>query len=117
MTRMLARFSGMGTLAVAVLMATGSINGWYLIGSVRQIPASLYGQFLIAKLLFFALMLLLAAMNRFWLVPVFVAGNTPQQKAKALLWLRYHVISEQLLGLAIIALVSLLGTLAPGGGG
>jgi len=81
------------------------------------VPALLYGQLLIAKLVFFALMLFLAAMNRFWLVPAVMAGNSRQQRAKTLSRLRYHVMSEQLLGLVIIALVSVLGTLAPGGDG
>ncbi len=62
-------------------------------------------------------MLLLAAMNRFWLVPALMAMNSQQRIAKTLLQLRYHVMSEQLIGLVIIALVSFLGSIAPEGGG
>ena len=109
----LMRFSRMGYLAVAVLIATGAINGWYLIGSVRQMPASLYGQLLIAKLGFFILMLLLAAMNRFWLVPALQTSNDRKQHAASLSRLRSHIVGEQILGLLIVAVVSVLGTQDP----
>ena len=115
--RILMRFSGMGSLAVALLVATGAINGWYSIGSVRQMPASLYGQLLIAKLGLFTVMLLLAAMNRFWLVPALQAGNGRGRRAATLSRLRSHIVGEQLLGLLIVALVSVLGTQDPTSGG
>jgi hypothetical protein len=54
----------------------------------------------------FGLMLLLAAMNRFWLVQGLTVRNSQQRIAKTLLQLRYHVMSEQLLGLVIVAIVS-----------
>lgn len=108
----LMRFSGMGYGAVAVLVGTGLVNTWYLVPSLSQLSTSLYGQLLIIKLGLFALMLLLAAMNWFWLVPA-IAGPHPQ---KSLFRLRNHVIGEQVLGVLIIALVSVFGTLAPFGG-
>jgi putative copper resistance protein D len=107
----LKRFSGMGYGAVAILIGTGLINTWYLVPSLSDLVTSLYGRLLIIKLALFALMLLLAALNRFWLVPAIVESNT----VKSLYRLRLHVIGEQLLGVFIIALVSVLGTLAPFG--
>jgi putative copper resistance protein D len=111
--RVLMRFSGMGYIAVAALLATGTINGWYLIGSVWRMPTSLYGQLLIAKLGLFSLMLLLAATNRFRLVPALAASNDGEHGAASLSRLRSHIIGEQLLGLLVIAIVSVLGTQAP----
>jgi putative copper resistance protein D len=111
MSYILMRFSGMGYGAVAILVGTGLINTWYLVPSLSQLATSLYGQLLIINLAAFALMLLLAALNRFWLVPA-IAGSDPK---KILFRLRHHVIGEQLLGVFIIALVSVLGTLAPYG--
>lgn len=105
------RFSGMGYGAVAILLGTGLINTWYLLPSLSQLATSLYGRLLMIKLALFALMLLLAALNRFWLVP---AVARPDAK-KSLSRLRYHIIGEQLLGVSIIALVSVLGILAPFG--
>ena len=49
-------------------------------------------------------MLLLAAMNRFWLVPNLQAATPGSQTELSLFRLRYHVIGEQLLGVLIIAL-------------
>jgi putative copper resistance protein D len=103
------RFSGMGYGAVAILVGTGLVNTWYLMPAL--IVTSLYSQLLIIKLALFALMLLLAALNRFWLVPA-IAGSDAK---KNLFQLRHHVIGEQLLGIFIVALVSVLGTLAPFG--
>jgi hypothetical protein len=45
------------------------------------------------------------------------AGNSQQRIAKTLLQLCYHVMSEQLLGLVIVAIVSFLGFIAPERGG
>jgi putative copper resistance protein D len=97
-SRVLMRFSGMGYAAVGLLAGTGVINGWYLLPSLSQLFTSLYGQLLTIKLGLFALMLLLAAMNRFWLVPRFRAASGGPESKAYLLRLRYHVIGEQLLG-------------------
>jgi putative copper resistance protein D len=107
----LMRFSGMGYGAVAILLGTGLVNTWYLAPSLSELVSSLYGRLLIIKLAVFALMLLLAVLNRFWLVPA-IAGPDAR---KNLVRLRHHVMGEQLLGVLIIALVSVLGTLAPSG--
>jgi putative copper resistance protein D len=52
-------------------------------------------------------------MNRFWLVPRLPAWDGNVQSRASLLRLRRNVIGEQLLGVLIIALVSLIGTLSP----
>lgn len=109
----LMRFSGMGYAAVGLLVGTGAVNGWYLVPSISRLPVSPYGQLLIIKLGLFALMLLLAAMNRFWLVPGLLASGGGLENKVCLLRLRWHVLGEQLLGVLIIALFSVLGTLAP----
>ena len=98
---------------MAGLIITGLINSWYIIGSVSLIPTTLYGQLLIVKLGFFGLMLLLAAMNRFWLVPAFEATRQGPESESKLARLRSHVIAEQALGALIVAVVSALGTLSP----
>jgi putative copper resistance protein D len=110
-SHVLMRFSGMGYGAVAILVGTGLVNTWYLVPSLSYLGNSLYGQILVMKLALFALMLLLAALNRFWFVPAIAGPNAK----KTLVRLRQHVIGEQLLGVFIIALVSVLGTLAPFG--
>jgi putative copper resistance protein D len=114
-SHVLMRFSGMGYAAVALLIGTGLINSWYLVPSISQLPGTLYGQLLIVKLGLFAAMLLLAGMNRFWLVPCLRVWDGSAQSQASLLRLRRHVIGEQLLGVLIVGLVSVLGTLSPSG--
>ena len=114
--RALHGFAGLGTLAVGLLVLTGLVNSWFLIGPDRiaGLGASLYGQLLIAKLALFALMLALAAGNRFRLTPglgsVLARGEDPRQ---ALQRLRRSVVAETLVGAVLLALVAMMGTLAP----
>ena len=109
----LMRFSGMGYVAVATLVATGLVNSWYLVGNVSALPTTQYGQLLLAKLVLFAGMISLAAINRFWLVPSMSKANADGGGS---IWkgrLRAHVIGEQALGLLILTIVSVLGTIRP----
>jgi copper resistance protein D len=114
--RALHGFAGLGTVAVGLLVLTGLVNSWFLIGPDRiaGLGASLYGQLLIAKLALFALMLALAAGNRFRLTPglgsVLARGEDPRQ---ALQRLRRSVVAETLVGAVLLALVAMMGTLAP----
>ena len=108
-------FSGIGTAVVAALVATGLINSWFLIGAshVPAMPTSPYGLLLIAKLAVFAGMLGLAAANRFLLTPRLATALTSGGTAEAIAALRRSVAVESLAAVAVIALVSGLGTIAP----
>lgn len=110
-TAVLHRFSGMGYVAVAALVGSGLINSWYLVGSVSNLLATAYGQLLLVKLGLFSCMLMLAAANRFWLMPALARDPSPDHIAAQRL--RRHVIAEQALGVFVITIVSLLGTLEP----
>ena len=113
----LMRFSGMGYLSVAVLVGSGLINSWFLIGSPAALTGTPYGQILLGKLGVFSGMLSVAALNRFVLVPSLTKGKTGQP-AVGLVRLRHFVLGEQILGLIILVMVSVLGTTAaPGRGG
>ena len=111
----LLRFSGMGYAAVAALIGSGLVNGWFLIGSVSGLFATAYGQLLLVKLVLFAGMLALAASNRLWLVPSLTkaAADDPNASTAWTARLRYHVLGEQLLGLMVLLIVSVLGTMQP----
>lgn len=114
--RALHGFAGLGTLAVGLLVLTGLVNSWFLVGPARvaDLGANLYGQLLIAKLVLFALMLALAAGNRFRLTPglgsVLTSGEDPRE---ALQRLRRSVLAETLAGALLLAVVAVMGTLAP----
>jgi len=113
--RILLRFSSMGYVAVATLVASGLINSWFLVGSVSSLLTTPYGQILLAKVAFFAAMLALAGANRFWLVPRMIETRAGRSGEPGV-WLgrlRYHVLSEQFLGLMVLLAVSVLGTMRP----
>lgn len=104
------RFSGVATITVAVLVASGLVNSWFLVGSPVVLLSSTYGLLLTAKLALFVLMALLATANRFWLTPRLTASPSSDELLKRLRW---HILAEQGLGLVVLALVSVLGTLEP----
>lgn len=110
--QVLMRFSGMGYVAVAILIASGLVNGWYLVGTLDALVSTPYGQLLIAKLCAFAGMLSLAVANRFWLVPA-LGSDGGGAKQPVLDRLRRHVIAEEVLGLVVVLIVSALGTMEP----
>ena len=110
--QILLRFSGMGYIAVAVLVASGLVNSWYLIGSISGLVATSYGQLLLVKLCLFGAMLGLAGANRFWLVPSLRTDVQSSQSA-SLRRLRRHVLAETTLGLLVVLIVGALGTMEP----
>lgn len=114
--RALHGFAGLGTLAVVLLVLTGLVNSWFLVGPTRtgDLGTSLYGRLLIAKLVLFGLMLALAASNRFRLTPklgsVLLAS---EPSAIALRNLRHSLLLETALGAVLLAVVAAMGTLPP----
>jgi copper resistance protein D len=107
----LVRFSSMGYLAVAILIGSGLINAWMLVGSPERLVTTPYGQLLVLKLCLLAGMVALAAQNRFLLIPAL--QDSKKSLDTSLRLLRRNVVGEQLLGLAIVLIVAWLGTLAP----
>jgi putative copper resistance protein D len=111
----LRRFSGMGYVAVATLAGSGLLNGWFMIGNVSGLFATTYGQLLLVKLVLFAGMLALAISNRFWIVPSLIKTRAADPNGSTA-WtakLRNHVLGEQFLGLMVLLVVSVLGTMRP----
>ncbi|CEG10172.1 Copper resistance protein D [Afipia felis] len=113
--RILMRFSGMGYVAVAALIGSGLVNGWFLIGSLSGLLYTPYGQILLGKLVLFGGMLALAAANRFWLVPSMrkLRTDTAEELTRWSARLRNHVLGEQVLGSAVLLAVSILGMMQP----
>jgi putative copper resistance protein D len=114
--RALHGFAGLGTLAVLMLVLTGLVNSWFLIGPERvaSIAGNLYCQLLVAKLVLFGLMLALAASNRFRLTPTLGSAlETGQPSVAAMSALRRSLLVETGLGLALIGVVAVMGTLPP----
>ncbi|TYL80284.1 copper homeostasis membrane protein CopD [Bradyrhizobium cytisi] len=102
------RFSIMGMVSVVALLLTGLINSFILVGSVHALIVTEYGRLLLLKLGLFALMLIIALINRLVLVPRLApSGNG------ALRRLACNSAIELALGLAVLTIVGILGTMHP----
>jgi len=106
-------FSTLGLVSAGTLLLTGVINAWILVGSIHALIVTGYGQLLILKLVAFAIMLVFAATNRFWLTPRLALSSESETRLKALRQLTRNSVTEIALGLTIFAIVGVLGTLHP----
>jgi putative copper resistance protein D len=100
------RFSCLGVASVGTLLATGLANTWFLVGSLPALMGTDYGRLLVIKLMVVAVMLVVAAFNRFQLVPRLADLG-------ALDRLQRNSFGEVLLGLITIAIVAALGVIEP----
>ncbi|OHC91739.1 MAG: copper resistance protein CopD [Sphingomonadales bacterium RIFCSPHIGHO2_01_FULL_65_20] len=109
-------FSGVGTASVAVLVLSGLVNSWFMVGPDRLagLFTTSYGLLLSAKLALFGLMLALAAANRFHLTPSLAnALADPWALTQAVSRLKRSLVLETLIALALLCAVAVMGTLAP----
>jgi len=107
--RALHGFSGIGSALVAVLVATGLVNSWFVIGlaSIPRLWATAYGQLLTIKVALFLVMVGLAAANRFFLTPqlgaAMDAGSSSEPAVGAL---RRSLAMETGLSILVLGLVA-----------
>ena len=104
------RFASLATLSVLILVPSGVINGWMIVGSVAALTGTLYGELLLAKIALFLLMLAFAGVNRFVLTSQLAIANLSIRARERLV---IHSGCEIALGLAILVIVGVLGTLTP----
>jgi putative copper resistance protein D len=103
------RFSMFGIASVGTLLVMGSINTWYLAGSLLALTDTDYGRLLLTKVALFFVMVAIATVNRLHYTPrlgqvasAFVTQDTLRQ-------LRRNTVIEVLLGIIIICIVAVLG--------
>jgi copper resistance protein D len=108
------RFSTLGLVSVGTLLVTGSINTWYLAGSIPALVGTDYGRLLLAKIALFFVMVAIAAVNRLRFTPRLVQDQRATAAQDARRQLRRNAVIETLLGAAIICIVAVLGTEPPG---
>jgi putative copper resistance protein D len=108
----LGRFSNLGIVAVALLLASGVVNTWFLTTHMRGLVGTPYGQLLLIKFALFLAMLCLAADNRLRLLPRIANAENPGG-APALGRLRRNTTLEIVLGLVVIYVVGVLGLTPP----
>ncbi len=102
------RFSRYGHLAVALALITGLVNSLFIVAWPLVWRDNLYLLLLSVKVCLVAVMVLVALINRYWLVPRFhLAGSGTQQK-----FIRMTQF-ELLLACGVTGLVSVFATLSP----
>jgi putative copper resistance protein D len=106
------RFSNLGLLAVATLLASGAVNTIFSVESLDTLVASAYGRVLLLKIALFAVMAALAAINRLKWMPDLAAAAS-DGAARPIARIHVNALGEIALGIAIVLLVAWLGTMAP----
>jgi copper resistance protein D len=104
----LRRFSGLGHFVVALVVLTGVVNAALTLGRWPTDFPSPYQALLAAKVVVVAAMIALALVNRYVLAP-----RIKGEAGAALRAIAINSIAEVGLGIAVLALVSVFGTLAP----
>lgn len=111
------RFEGVGAAIVLILSVTGVLNYLFIVGpTLDDVLLRTYGMLLAIKVVLFAGMLVLAALNRFHLGPSLEQSLRDGQHQEAANALRRSVAVELGMALLIVALVAWLGTLGPDAG-
>ena len=103
----LQRFSNMSLGAVLILVATGFINGWLMVGSWEALVTTTYGRLLLGKVLVVAIMIGLGAFNRLCLLPHLQAAPVKFQT------LRRTILAESGLALVVLMIVGMMGMTSP----
>jgi copper resistance protein D len=98
------RFSLLGIVSVAALLASGAVNSWNLLAGPRDLLTTDYGRLVLLKIGLFGAMVGIAAVNRYHLTPRLPAAMRALQR---------NSLCESGLGLCILLFVGVLGTLAP----
>jgi putative copper resistance protein D len=110
------RFSLVSLVTVGILAITGSVNGYFLIGTLHTLVATVYGQLLLLKLGIFVAMVAMGAFNLLWLKPRLVGAvkSASQETSWNLLrCLRGNVLIELVLGALLMIIVGVLGVTPP----
>lgn len=110
------RFSAISLASVAILLLSGIINTYSLVGSPSLLLSTDYGRVLVAKVGAFCLMVSLGAVNLLRYKPRLqidlTEGITTEGQA-ALARLRMNVLLESILSAMVIAFVGIVGLLPP----
>jgi copper resistance protein D len=107
------RFSMLGIISVAARLVTGIFNTCVIVGSPAVLVDTDYGRLLLFKVVLFLAMLSLASINRLRLTPAVHQTLDAGAATHALRRIRANTIVEAILGLLIVIVVGLLGTMSP----
>jgi copper resistance protein D len=114
LARAVKRFELIGAVIVVIITVTGVVNYLFIVGpKLDEALLSIYGILLAIKVLLFAGMLVLAALNRFHIGPLLERALRVGQYRAAANALRRSVVLEMAAAIVIVGLVAWLGTLSP----
>jgi putative copper resistance protein D len=113
--RIVRRFSTTAFGAVVILIGTGTVNAWCLVGSFPPLWNSRYGQVLLLKVAGFVAIVLLGALNLLIGKPRLgrLAQTADADSRPVIRRMAWIVAIEAVLGLGILAIVGVLGLLMP----
>ena len=103
------RFSTLSLVSVALLVATGLINSWFLVGSFSNLLEQTYGRWLLAKIILFGFAVSIGAINLLRLKPRLALENSKATATQ----LQFNIRVELFLGVVIVIIVAVLGILPP----
>lgn len=107
------RFSRLGVACVALLLASGIVESWFLVGTVPALVGTAYGHLLLVKLALFAAMVGIAAVNRLHLTPGLGGAARDRRPDQRLARLRRNTVAELVLFCLVLLVVGALGAIAP----
>ena len=108
------RFSSLALASVIVLIVSGGVNAWNLIGGFAPLFGTMYGRLLLLKLALLLVLLGIGAVNLLKLKPaITIADNSRAQQTAALRKLIRNVSLEALVGVAILLIVGHMGVTPP----
>jgi putative copper resistance protein D len=114
LSRALSGFEKAGALIVGTAIVTGVANYLFIVGpTVANVLSGAYGVLLLVKIVLFAGMIGLAALNRFYLSPALERSARAGDYSLAVTALRKSVVLESTCAVVIVVLVAWLGTLSP----
>jgi len=110
------KFSAFSLVAVALLVISGIVNSWCLVGNLHALVATDYGRLLLAKLALFTAMIGIGAWNLFLAkrrLPMVEALAGNESQSAALKIVARNVLIEISLGTLVLIIVGLLGIMPP----
>jgi putative copper export protein len=100
------RFSVLAAISVGVLLASGIVNSWSLLGSLRDLWTTDYGRLVAFKIILLGAMTAIACVNKFRLTP-----RLPDRAA--LRDLQRNSLAEIAIGACVLIVVGFLGQMQP----
>ncbi|MEX5632021.1 copper resistance protein CopC [Parafrankia sp. FMc2] len=114
LAQVLPRWSRTATIAVALIVLTGTLQTWREIGAFGALFDTTYGRLLLYKLWFVLGMLGLGLLARRWVRRHFQSASAMPVTSLAVTGLRRGVVFEIVVGVAVLAVTSVLVNTIPG---